>query len=783
MTFGLETAINALNAARLGIQTAGQNVANAATPGYSRQRVLMSAALPFTMDGKFQVGTGVEINGIVSTVDEGIELRLRLQLALSGRAQVDVRRWSDLEGLLNEPGGGLSGYYSDFFAKIGSLQTNPADPGLRGGLIQSAKAFTSNLNLLADRITDLKDSTFSQVNTLTRKVNQHATAIAELNNQILAIEASGVRANDLRDTREQRIKEIAELIEVRAIERSSGSVDVSIEGRVLVSGTRSAALSARIGATGRTELDLGNSGQPIKPRSGQIAGLLAHETSDSWTALEDLDQLAYNQALEFNRLHSTGVPRGGSFQSLTSFYAAEDADGDGQRGDEVLAQSGLPFGLTGGDLFVTVSERRTGQLERTKVEIDPSAMSLQDLASTLSKISHISASVDPTGRLRVTAEAGYGFDFANRLDTQPDSLGSFGGTSPSAASASVGPFDLSAALAAPPATFTVDIDGTPRSITLDSSEFANTTAASVDELVTAINADLGTAGTAANVGERLVIRSNSSGTTAALRLTDGAGSPLAALGLPTGVTRNGQDQGVNPQVSGQYTGTTNGQLVFIPDGDGDIGATPGLTVSVYDTTGTKVATLDVSDSYSPGTPLSVVDGVEVSFGPGTVSSTFRDVFALDTLADSDTSDVLVALGLNSFFHGTTAADLTVNPELERNPDLLAAGLSGASGDGDNLVRMQELRHTQIGGLDNRTVEDFYSGIVGDVGFESAAAQATLNAQDALRENLEIQRASVSGVNIDEEMVDMMRFQQAYDAASRFVSIVNQLSQTLMDLLR
>ena len=56
------------------------------------------------------------------------------------------------------------------FAKIGSLQSNPADPGLRGGLIQSAKAFTSNMNLLADRITQLRDSTFSQVDTLARYV-------------------------------------------------------------------------------------------------------------------------------------------------------------------------------------------------------------------------------------------------------------------------------------------------------------------------------------------------------------------------------------------------------------------------------------------------------------------------------------------------------------------------------------------------------------------------------------------------------------------------------------
>lgn len=783
MSFGLDAAVKALNAARLGIQTAGQNVANAATPGYSRQRLLLSAALPFTMNGRFQVGTGVEVNGIVNTVDEGLELRLRLQLAVAGRAEVDVLRWGDLEGLFNEPGGGLSTQFSDLFGKVGSLQADASDDGLRSGVIQSGKALSSNLNLLADRIRAMRDSTFSQIDTLVRQVNQHADAIAKLNRQILAIEANGVRANDLRDTREQNVKQISQLIDIRSIERSNGSVDLTIEGRVLVAGERTNQLRASTESGGRTNLTLGSSKAALLPQGGRIAGLMAHETAGAWTVLEDLDQMAHNLALEFNRIHSTGVPKSGSFQSLTSFYAVQDADGDGQRGDEVLSQTNLPFDVMSGDLFVSVTNTSTGQIERTKLAIDTTSMSLQDVAQEITRIQHLTATVDPSGRLRVNAESGYGFDFANRLDAQPDSFGSFGGTSPSVATTSNGPFDLSAALAAPPATFTVSIDGAPQAVSLDAADFSNASAATVDELVTAINADVGAAATAKNVGGRLVIRSNSSGSTSSLSLTDGAGSPLSALGLPVGVTRMGQDAAVSPQISGQYTGSGNGQFVFVPDSDGDIGSTPGLTVSVYDGQGVKIATLGVGDNYSPGTEIEVADGVKVAFGPGTISSSFNDVFALDTIEDSDTTDLLVAVGLNSFYHGSTASDLTVNPALEANPDLLAAGLSGAAGNGDNLGRFLELRNTALNDLDNLSIEDYYSGIVGDIGFESEAAQATLGAQENLLASLQQQRDSVSGVNIDEEMVDMMRFQQAFDASSRFVSVVNQISQTLMDMVR
>ncbi|MCA8955323.1 MAG: hypothetical protein KDC87_04575, partial [Planctomycetes bacterium] len=110
---GLNAGLKALAAARYGIETAGQNVANANTPGYSRQRLIQASAYPFWVNGGLQVGTGVEVSDIRRLVDEGIERRLRLQLGIHGSAEVDFARWSELESSLNEPAGGLSNNFTD----------------------------------------------------------------------------------------------------------------------------------------------------------------------------------------------------------------------------------------------------------------------------------------------------------------------------------------------------------------------------------------------------------------------------------------------------------------------------------------------------------------------------------------------------------------------------------------------------------------------------------------------------------------------------------------------
>lgn len=783
--FGFGAGLRALSAARLGMQTAGNNVANANTPGYARQRIDLASAMPFSFGAGLQIGTGVDVRGITRLVDGGIERRLQMQMALVGGAELDQLRMREIESIFGEPDEGLSNSFKDLFGAVDQLRTDPADRALRGGMIQAGNALGQGFRLVSQRLGDLGTSTFAEVQGLTRQVNERAKAVALLNNRIIAAESSGGTANDLRDTRDQHIREIGKLVDVRSIERATGSTDLLVGGMLLVAGDRATPLDVQKGSDGLTKVRVGTGSTAADIRQGRIAALLQQEQAGLPGIRSRLDSLAYNTILEWNRLHTTGMPASGPFRSLTSAYGADDGNGDGNRGNELLSQTQFPFPIQKGDLYVSVTDKATGTMTRTRIAIDPASMSLQDVAAALNGVDRLTASVDPTGRLRVTASDGYGFDFSPRLDSTPDARGTFGGLNPSIGSTQKGPYDLSGQTF--PVSFTVNT-GTAtspvsRTVTLDTSDFVNPGAATLDELMTAINNDLGGTATARNVGGRLVLQSAEGGSTAQLSLANvAAGTALQSLGLST-TTATGRDRAVDVRVQGTYTGTSNQQFTFVPEGNGVIGQTPDLRVRVLDQNGAVVTTLSVGQGYEPGTPLQLGNGIEVSFGAGSVSATDGQVFSMDALADSDTTDILVALGMNSFFHGSSAADITVNPELLNNPDRLAAALGSASGDAGNLARLVGLRDRNLNELSRNTIEDFYADIVGDIGFETSAAATALQSQQQLLAQLENEREAISGVNIDEEMVELLKYQQSYEAAARFISVAQQMTDTLINLAR
>ena len=465
MTFGIAfgAGLRALNAARLGIQIAGQNVANVNTPGYSRQRILQSASMPFSINYGMMLGTGVQVDNISRIFDAGLQARIGLQTSMFGSAQADFGRLRELEGMFLEPNGGLSHDLSELFGRIGELQTSPSEGGMRGGVVQAVRALAQNLNMLGRRVAELGRDTFQEVRGLAHLVDERTTSIANLNVQIVAMEANGASANDLRDRRDQMILEISELVDTRTIERSSGSVDLMIGGRSIVSGGRAARLTVTRSSPDVTSVGIEGGGQ-IDIQGGRIGALLRQETTRIPTMLSDLDALARNLALEFNRLHTTGVPGSGPLQSLVAHYGVEDTNKNGVRGDELLTSAGLPFTISNGELFVSVTNRTTGQLERTRIDIDPATTTLDEFAAQLDAITNLSASVDPVGRLRIRASNGYGFDFSPQLNPAPNGLGTFGGSSPVLGAAGTGPFDISAG--GFPQTFTVDVDGTLETVTL-----------------------------------------------------------------------------------------------------------------------------------------------------------------------------------------------------------------------------------------------------------------------------------------------------------------------------
>lgn len=151
-------------------------------------------------------------------------------------------------------------------------------------------------------------------------------------------------------------------------------------------------------------------------------------------------------------------------------------------------------------------------------------------------------------------------------------------------------------------------------------------------------------------------------------------------------------------------------------------------------------------------------------------------------ARSDTSGVLSALGINTFFSGTDATNVAVNPTILQDPTLLAAAAQNLTGDGAIAGRIADLDTVSVTSIAQTTLPDLYESIANGVAVSGASANGDLLATETVLLSLQAQRESVSGVNLDEEAISLVKFEQAFQGAARFVSAVDDMITQLLTLL-
>jgi flagellar hook-associated protein 1 FlgK len=156
---------------------------------------------------------------------------------------------------------------------------------------------------------------------------------------------------------------------------------------------------------------------------------------------------------------------------------------------------------------------------------------------------------------------------------------------------------------------------------------------------------------------------------------------------------------------------------------------------------------------------------------------------------SDTSDSLVSLGVNGFFTGTTAATVAVSGSLTADPYLIAAAQADftagvvSPGDARNAQALAALATATVLGGGTQTASDFLGAVGAAIGTTTRNASARADTQGALLQAAEAQRQATSGVNLDEELADMVRYQHAYEASSHYIRTVDQMIQTLLGIMR
>jgi flagellar hook-associated protein 1 len=176
-----------------------------------------------------------------------------------------------------------------------------------------------------------------------------------------------------------------------------------------------------------------------------------------------------------------------------------------------------------------------------------------------------------------------------------------------------------------------------------------------------------------------------------------------------------------------------------------------------------------------------IEGISASVTSDNRLAIASDSTDVEFAFGGDTSGALAALGVNTFFTGTTAHDLGVNADLQGDPTKFAASRGGIGADTANAVDLAAFLDRPLASRAGATITQLYDAMQNGVTQGSAQAKATAIAASTFESSLRAQSTSISGVNLDEEAVQMMQYQRAYQASAKFITTINELFDVLVQI--
>ena len=327
----LNTAVTGLAAAQRALDIAGQNIVNANTPGYSRQRVNLVSAGGAT-SATFFTGTGANFGGV--SVDGLTRIRdsfLEATRATAGAKQSALTAQTDAassaQTLLSEPGDtGLQSALDGFYSAWQDLATSPTNTSNGSVVIQKGQQVASQLQYIGDGLAAQWNNGHANLVNVVAQANQSASDLAALNSQIAAGTVAGRPVNELIDKRDQLVRTLGELVGGSGVPGPDNTVSVTVNGMSLVSGTTSATFTLTGGqdintATGQPPTIMSGS-LSVPVESGSAAGLLAALRTDLPNLNTGVNAVATGLRDAVNAVFSTGFTLtgtpGGQFFAGTS---------------------------------------------------------------------------------------------------------------------------------------------------------------------------------------------------------------------------------------------------------------------------------------------------------------------------------------------------------------------------------------------------------------------------------------------------------------------------------
>lgn len=332
---------SALAAAQAGVSTAGQNIANASTPGYSRQTVIQAATTPQPM-GYGYIGQGTQVTEIQRVYNS--YLGNQVVAAQTNKSQLDAQyaQIQQIDNMLADPKTGLSPAIQNYFNSLQDLSVFPADAPARQSVLSNAEALVASFQNVQGRMEDIRQGINQQVSASVQTINQTAQQLVAVNQAIERAQSlsNGQPANDLLDQRDKLVQDLSKQIKV-TVSQQDNQYSVFIgNGQPLVTGSTSHSLVVLPSATDPTRLEVAY-GAPTQKSilsidnlaGGALGGLLEFRSQTLDPIQNSFGRVALALASNMNSQQAQGFTlnqtAGGNFFNLPTMSAVSSTQNTG----------------------------------------------------------------------------------------------------------------------------------------------------------------------------------------------------------------------------------------------------------------------------------------------------------------------------------------------------------------------------------------------------------------------------------------------------------------------
>lgn len=725
-----------IRAAQLGLLTAEHNITNASTPGYSRQRIVQTTNNP-VLTGSGFVGQGTNVSTIERLYSQALVGQVNTAQTNVGELDAYYTQIKQIDNLLADANSGLSPAIQDFFRGIQSVSSNPASLAARQAMVSSAEALVSRFHGVETRLNELYEGVGAEIKTTVDTINSYAQQIAELNQRIVLAQAAGSQpANDLLDQRDNVVAELNKLVEVKARVDSDGSYSVFYgNGQQLVIGNQVSTLVAKGSYADITRMVVGvqtPSGIQELPENlitgGSLAGLLKFRSETLDRSTNDVGRIAATLASTFNAQNALGqdllgqATGEGSF--VGNFFSVSQpqviANSLNTGGGSVSASFVNPPPING---YYTLALNGAGTTYSLTRQSDGTQWSAGSLAA-------LQAAVPSSEGLTLTSSV----------------LAAGQSTAVQSAAADTSNFYTNLTNS----DYRLTYDGANYTLTrlTDNVQWSNASLANLSTTVSASEGiQLASVG-AINAGDNFTISPTKfAARNLAVNATVASDPRLVAAAIPFRTTAGASNSG-SGMISAGVT-----RLGFTP---ASIPAA-GLTA----TYSAGAGTLTFSAGLPAGSNISVTAGGTTTSYPAGAAIPYNPL----------TGATISVAGMSFTVSGTPNNGDTFS---------IARNASGVS-DGRNALALGKLQTQNTVGAGTANYQVAYSRLVSDVGNKSREIQVTGDAQAALLKQSQDARDSLSGVNLDEEAANLLRYQQAYQASAKALDIGSKLFDVILAL--